>query len=154
MPGAHTNSLDRAMNALTIGTVKDLAALEEQRRLDGLQEVEEQYQILVSGNAEEFAAWQYVEVRFGLVFIDGTGQRDSDLVRPHFTYGAEMFTATPVALQATVMEWVTNNRNETIGAKLAIGVMATDVATRFRAALHAAFQGWGQPANTFPDDVG
>lgn len=151
MPGADTNQLHRAMDAITIGAVKDLRRLDEQREAEGLQEVEEQFQIIVSGRAEEFTEWQFAEIKFGLVFIDGTGQRDSELTTPHFTYGSEMLSPTPVALQAAVMEWLQNDRGETVGAKLAISVLATDNATRFRAALHATFQGWGQPSSAFPD---
>jgi hypothetical protein len=151
MPGADTNQLSRAMDSITIGAVRDLRRLDEQRAAEGLKEVEEQFQITISGRAEEFAAWQFAQVKFGLVFVDGTGQRDSELVTPHFTYGAELLTSTPVVLSAAVMTWQTNNRGETVGAKLGIGVMATDLATRFRARLHASFQGWGQPSSTFQD---
>jgi hypothetical protein len=151
MPGARTNQLSRAMDGLTIGAVKDLRRRDEEMAADGLQEMEEQFEIAVSGRAEEFVAWQYAVLKFGLVFIDGTGDRDSELVLPHFTYGCKIDTPTPVGLIAAVMEWNTNDRGETVGCKLAIGLLATDRATKFRGSLHATFQGWGQPASTFPD---
>lgn len=143
------------MARIMLGTVTNLSKAQEEAEKDGLIERDEQFQIAVSGVAEEFVTWEEVSLRFGNLFTDATGQRDSDLERPHFTYGAETIVGGPVGLLACVTEWTTNERNETIGCKLGIGVLATDRATKFRGFVHANFQGFGLPRNTFiPEDVG
>lgn len=140
------------MRGITLGTVTDLRKAEERAAQDGLIEREEQFQIGFSGVAEEFLDWQTVEVKFGTLFVDATGQRDSELTKPHFTYGALIETGVPVGIMACVMEWNTTARNETIGCTLAIGVAASDRTVKFRGSLHATFQGFGQPLNTFMDE--
>lgn len=149
------NRLERAMSGLTVGVVKSMQRYQERAYEDGLIEREEQFHIHVTGRAEEFAVWTVTEVDFGLVFVDATAQRDSPFDRPHFTYGAVVETLDPVGLMASVMDWKTTDRNETIGAKVAIGVVGTDRAVKFEAAIHASFQGFAVPLNTFPDeDIG
>lgn len=155
MAGPEQQRLEKVLKGVTIGTVTDLRKAQERAYADGLIEREEQFQVAVSGAAEEFLDWQEVEVKFGTMFVDASGQRDSELERPHFTYGAEIETPTPVGLMACVLEWKTTARNETIGCKLAIGVAASDRATKFRGFLHATFQGFGQPNTSFmPEDIG
>lgn len=150
------NPLEKALRGITIGTIKNLKEAEQRAADDGLQEREEQFQIAVSGVAQEFFDWQTVEVRFGTAFVDATGNRDSELTQPHVSTGSVLETSVPVGLLATVMSWITTERNETIGCVLAIGVCATDQPTKFRGALHATFQGFGQPILTFGEegDVG
>jgi hypothetical protein len=155
MPGPETQRIEKALKGITIGAAKDLRKAEERAYADGLIEREEQFQVAISGSAEEFLDWQIVELKFGTMFVDASGQRDSELERPHFTYGAEIETPTPVGILACVLEWLTTARNETIGCKLAIGVAASDRAVRFKGFLHANFQGFGQPRNSFmPEDIG
>lgn len=153
--GPQGHRLEQAMRGLTLGTVTDLRKAEERAYEDGLIEREEQFQIAISGVAEEFLDWDTVDIKFSTIFMDASGQRDSELERPHFTYGGEIETGTPVGLLACVLEWKTTARNETIGCKLAIGVAASDQSTRFKGFLHANFQGFGQPRTTFiPEDIG
>lgn len=155
MGGPDVQRLERSLKGITLGTVTDLRKAEERAYRDGLIEREEQFQIALSGVAEEFLDWDTVDVKFGTMFLDASGQRDSELERPHFTYGAEIETAVPVGILACVLEWDTTARNETIGCKLAIGVAASDRATKFKGFLHANFQGYGQPRSTFmPEDLG
>jgi len=141
--------LEQSMKGITLGTVRDLKAAEDAAQKDGLIEREEQFQIGISGRAEEFLDWETVDIKFGTCFVDATGDRDSELDRPIFVYGAEIETPTPVGIMACVMEWRTTERNETIGCKLAIGVAASDRSVRFKGTVHASFQGYGQPLNTF-----
>lgn len=154
MGDLQVNRLEHALKGLTIGAVTNLRNAEKRAADDGLIEREEQFQIAISGVAQEFFAFQMAQVNFGTVFVDATGNRDSDLTQPHFTYGAKIDTPVPVGVQACVMEWKTTERNETIGCVLAIGVCSTDRATKFKGALHATFQGFGQPSLTFaPEDL-
>ena len=152
MPTPDQQALERSLKALRIGPVKDIQAIQKRAEQDGLIEREEQFQISVAGVAQEFYAWDTVQINFSTVFVDATGQRDSPFDRPHISVGAELYTPVPVALLATVMGWKTNDRNETLGAKVAIGVSSTDRATKFRGSVHLTFQGFGQPSNTFADE--
>lgn len=152
MPTPNLQKLERSFKAIRIGAVRDVQRIERRVRADGLIERDEQAQIAVSGLAEEFYKWQEVEVKFSTVFVNATGQRDSPFTRPHVSVGSELYTSTPVAITAVVMQWQTNERDETLGAKVAVGVLATDQATKFRGAVHLTFQGYGQPLNTFNDE--
>lgn len=147
------NRLEKALKGVTIGTVTNLRRADKRAADDGLREREEQFQIGVSGLAEEFFAWETVRVNFGTCFVDATGNRDSELTKPHFTYGAKIDTPIPVGVIGAVMDWITTERNETIGCVLAIGVCATDQATKFSGALHCTFQGFGQPILTFGEEA-
>lgn len=145
--------LERAFRGLLIGTVQRVEQAKRQRGLEGLAEREERYAIQVSGRGEEFPSWHEVHVRFGIEFVDATGQRDSWLTRPHFTYGATVEVGGPVGLHACVTRWDVTDRNEVTGCMLAIGAVATDVARKFRGELHACFQGYGAPAERVYGDV-
>lgn len=152
MPTPDQQALERSLKALRIGPVRDIERIQKRAEDDGLIEREEQFQIGVAGVAEEFYAWDKVDITFSNIFVDATGQRDSPFDRPHISVGAELYTPVPVALTATVMAWKTNDRNEVLGATVAIGVSSTDRATKFRGSVHITFQGFGQPANTFADE--
>lgn len=147
-------NLKNALQGITIGVVQDLEDFRRLRSVDGLQEQEEQLRLEFSGRAEEFASWQGVNVEFANHFVDATGQRDSPFDTPHFRYGSELETPTPVGILATVMSWRRNERNETVGARIAIGVLATDRAVRVRGLIHLSFQGYGYAPTAVPEDIG
>lgn len=144
-------ALDRSFKAIRIGAVRDVDKLRARALADGLIERDEQFHLMVSGVAQEFYAWQQKDLAFSTVFVDATGQRDSPFDRPHISVGSELYTPTPVSIVATVMSWKTNERNETLGCRVAVGIQSTDLPTKFKGALHLTFQGFGQPANTFDD---
>jgi hypothetical protein len=151
MPTPSLQRLERSIKQLRIGAVRDMEGRQKRAQADGLIEREEQYHIAVSGLAEEFFNWSTFEIKFATLFVDGTGQRDSPFDRPHVLVGSELYSPTPVALQAVVMGWKTTDRNETMGATVAIGVASSDKPTQFKGAVHLTFQGFGQPSNTFSD---
>lgn len=151
MPEPALQKLERSFKALRIGAVRDGQELRQRAEEDGLIERDEQFRITVSGTAEEFFAWQEVDIVFSTVFVDATAQRDSPFDRPHISVGSELYTPVPVAVTAVVMSWQTNDRNETLGAKVALGISSTDRATKFKGSVHLTFQGFGQPKNTFDD---
>lgn len=152
MPEPGLQKLERAFKSIRIGAVRDITRARKRAEEDGLIERDEQVHLVVSGLAEEFSAWQYEQITFSTAFVDATGQRDSPFDRPHVTVGSELYTSIPVALTATVVSWRTNDRNETLGCKVAIGVLSTDQPTKFKGAVHLGFQGFGQPLNTFNDE--
>lgn len=151
MPDPQIQALEKSFKQIRIGAVRDVERIRDRAESDGLIERDEQFHLVISGVAEEFYDWQYVDINFATVFVDATGQRDSPFDRPHVSVGSELYTSTPVAITATVMSWRTNERNETLGAKVAVGAASTDRATKFKGAVHLTFQGFGQPLNTFDD---
>lgn len=151
MPSPSLQKLERSFKQIRIGAVKDGQKLQERAEEDGLIERDEQFRVAVSGVAEEFFTWQEVDLTFSTAFVDATGQRDSPFDRPHISVGSELYTPTPVAVTAVVMGWKTNDRNETLGATVALGISSTDHTTKFKGSVHITFQGFGQPVNTFDD---
>lgn len=154
MPEPQGNRIQKALNALSIGTVEGLREAEKKFKYEGLQEVEEQIWLEFSGRAEEFAAWVTKEVEFVQHFIDATGNRDSPFDRPHFTYGIVLDSPTPVAVYAAVMHYRTNERNETVGAVIAIGVMATDRSASVKGRVNLTFQGYAVEPSGLDDEAG
>lgn len=154
MPEPTLQQLERAFQGVTIGVVEDLQEMDHLKAVDGLQEIEEQYQLPFVGRAEEFATWSETEIEFQNYFVDATGQRDSPFDRPHFTFGAKLDTSYPVAVNVVVMEWRVNARNETTGATVAVGISATDLAVKVRGHAHLTFQGYGYAPPVAPDDLG
>lgn len=141
--------VERMVHGLTLGLIKDIQFREKQTQVEGISEREEQFQIKVTGRGEEFPSWDEVTVWFETVFIDGRGQRDSDFIHPQFYFGTEMVEGGPVGLLACITEWKMSDKNETIGCKLGIGAVSTDVARKFSGLLHATFQGFGCPGNCY-----
>jgi hypothetical protein len=153
MPAPEGDRLATALQGLTIGVVNDLKDFEELRRRDGLREIEQQFWVDFSGVAEEFAVWQEAELLFSEFFVDATGMRDSLFDRPHFTYGVVLDTPTPVGILCNVMRYRVNQRGETVGATVAIGIVSTDQTVKVRGRVNLTFQGYGQaPLNT-PEDI-
>jgi hypothetical protein len=151
MPEPALQALERSFKGLRIGATLDMQKIQERAEKDGLIEREEQFHIAVSGLAEEFFEWTTTKIKFATAFVDATGQRDSPFDRPHIAVGCEIYTPVPVAINAVVMEWETTDRNETVGATIAIGVSSSDQATKFKGAVHLTIQGYGAPINTFDD---
>lgn len=154
MPSRGERRFDQALSGITIGVVNDMEDRRRMEELDGLNEIDEQVQLEFAGQAEEFASWTEVDVEFANHFVDATGQRDSSFDRPHFTYGADQETPTPVGVLATVMRWLVNERNETVGARIAIGILATDRSAKVRGRVHLTFQGYGYAPPVVPEDLG
>lgn len=141
------------MQGLTIGVAKNMNDALKRKELEALQEVEEQFQVEIGGQAEEFPIWDTIDLKFDTRFIDATGQRPSPFDRPHMTFGGEIETKQPVGIFATVLGWNVNDKGETIGCKLAIGVAATDLSTKFKGRVHVTFQGWGSSPESIYGDV-
>lgn len=142
-------NVDESFHSLTIGAVRSIESARAQRALEGLAEREEQMKIAVSGRAGEFSSWSEVEIEFETVFVNATGQRDSEFTTPHFYYGAYVPVGGPVGLIACVTEWKTNKRDETTGCVIQIGCQSSDVPRKFSGELHAVFQGFGVPADLY-----
>lgn len=139
----------RAIASITLDVLNRVERARAQRDLEGLIEREEQFKIDIAGRAEEFAIWTEVHLNFGVIFVDGSEKRDSPYDRPHFTYGAETEVGGPIQIHGCVTRWDVNNRGETTGCMLSVGVAATDASRKFRGKLHARFQGFGAPRDIY-----
>lgn len=142
------------MKGLTIGTVEGLKQAEKNFKVNGLQEVEEQVWLEFGGRAEEFAAWGIRDIEFVQHFVDATGNRDSPFDKPHFTYGYVLDSPTPVGIFVAVMQYNVNARNETVGAKVAIGIISTDLSANVEGRVNLTFQGFGQEPSGLEDEAG
>lgn len=144
-----TGNSGRAVRGLTLGVSSAMKRAKEQRELEGLADTEENIKVDVVGRAEEFPIWTQVHIEFETVFIDASGQRDTEFDRPHFTYGAVVEKGGPLGIIACVTSWDVNNRDEVTGCVLGISAIATDQGRRFQGELHARFQGYGMPADAY-----
>lgn len=149
--GITQQRLQKGMQRLTIGTVQAMDKYFSEKEIEALKEMDEQFKIEVNGRAEEFPVWDQVDIKFGTTFVDATGQRDSPFDRPHFTYGAEITSDSPVGILACVMNWKVNDKGETTAARVAIGAVATDLSTMFSGLVHMTFQGYGAPVDVYGD---
>jgi len=139
----------KSIRGLTLHVLNQTKRAREQRELEGLQEIEETIKIGVAGLASEFPTWTEVHLEFGVLFIDASGQQDTEFDRPLFTYGGETATGGPIGLVACVTRWDVTERNEVTGCMISVGTISTDRARRFRGELHARFQGYGMVADAY-----
>ena len=144
-----TGNVERAVRGLTLGVMSAAKRAKEQRELEGLSHIEENIKVDVVGRAEEFPIWTQVHLEFETVFIDASGQQDTEFDRPHFTYGAVVTKNGPVGILSCVVDWDVNDREEVTGCILAISAVATDHGRRFQGEVHARFQGYGMPADAY-----
>lgn len=153
MASIEVGQVERLMRDVTLGTIRAMEYRREQSEIEGLREREAQFQVSISGRGEEFPSWTSVELEFETLFIDGRGQRDSELERPQFTYGVYVPRGGPVGVLACVTSWKLSDRNETIGATVGLGAVSTDVARKFSGQVHLTFQGFGCPADVYGDPL-
>lgn len=146
---AGTGQTARAVRGLTLGVLKASDRAKEQRQLEGLAQIEEQIKVDISGHAEEFPSWTELHLEFETVFIDASGQRDTEFDRPFFTYGSFVEIGGPVGILAQIRAWDVNDRNEVTGCVLAVSAVATDSARTFQGELHACFNGYGMPEDAY-----
>lgn len=143
--------VQRSMNALSFGTVRDISERKDKLDKTRLSERDQQFQFAVRGDAfPNGIAWSFIDLKFRVEFVNATGQRDSPYVVPTFTYGARIRTPNPVMLSVAVMRWEQDDRETIQGCRLAVGVLGDFVA--FRADVHANFQGFGAPREDEEDE--
>jgi hypothetical protein len=158
---APRGSTARALADLTIGVAKSMQARTERVAEVALQETTQQYQLAIEGTATTTIAWSSVDLLLDYECYAAPGQRDSDLERPQFYFGADVApededaaAAAPVGVLAVVTRWVTNESNgATVGARVAIGVVS-NVSVPFSGVAHLSFQGFtalNPVEDDFPD---
>lgn len=138
--------------AITVGAIERAVVrgdpLPPETSLDDLGELEQQFQVAISGDAAEAIAWTTTDVTFDVEFLDATDQRYSNLTEPQFTHGAVLTSTTPVVIAACVTLWVTDDRGVIVGATVAVGACNPgSTTTAFTGAIHLSFQGFGSLPN-------
>ena len=116
--------------------------------LDELGEIEQQFQIAISGEAAGNIAWSTVDITFDVEFLDATEQRYSNLTTPLFTCGSELTTADPVVISSQVLLWARDDRDVITGATVAIGAHSPGSTTiAYAGYAHLKFEGYGSTPN-------
>lgn len=140
------SALQRAQQDISIASP---LALEKRRAMlaaDSLLEVEQQFQVPISGIASKIIGFGLTTLTFDVDFFDAPEQRDSSLATPHFTYGvvASFEPADGLLVTACVTEWITDARGAFTGAVVAIGASSgSDSTSQYSGHVHLRFQGYG-----------
>lgn len=148
------HALQRSLTKLTIGVAQDFDKRRRRSAELGLRELEEQIQIPISGQAVQGITWAKARVGFANTFFEAPSQRDSNFIRPHFTYGVsidpEDDKAAPVPVIVSCMfEFTIDDKGATVGGWLHIGVHSpTPEIRRFQGVLNLRFQGFGASSDT------
>lgn len=154
-----TSAIHRSLGKLAISVQKASDRRRAEKAAEGLAEVDQQFQVDLSGRAGELT-WQTVTIDFDEMFVDASGQRDADLDEPHFTYGATMQKGPPLIISAHVSDWATDAQGNFTGAAVRIGVWNPlaiaqtegELGSPFLARLHVNFQGFSVPHDPSDED--
>lgn len=146
------HSLQRSLQRLSLGTIRDLQKKQAQRDAVGMQEAHLQFQIPLLGTAVQGIAWKSKAIAFDFVFWPAVGQReDADFSRPQFSSGVVMESVDKLAAPSPVIitpviEWTVGKAGQTVGCVVHIGIHSpTADALKFSGYLHLTFQGYGAP---------
>lgn len=150
-PAAH--ALQRSLGAM-FAIPERVAKKKKADEVDALMEREQQFQIVISGDAApriEKALWTPYDLKFELEFpFEPYTQRDPDFDVPTFTTGVWIKTPTPVAVFNNLTSWHFGADGIITGAKMAVAAIALGVpkgapAVPFAGELHVIFQGYAAP---------
>lgn len=141
--------IDRTLDALTIGVVKDKEARDRQLSYSAGTEMEQQVRVPLSGKVAN--GWGFVDddVAWSLPFIWAPGQRNANFKTPHFNYGIvlEVQTEELIVIHAQVVRWVINDSSWVVGATVRFASSAPQLAEGeeldYAATAHLTFQGLG-----------
>lgn len=149
-----THALQRGLNKLAFGVVRDMHAAASKRAPNLRQEGEQQFQIPVSGKAGVSPEWVTKDLKFHWTFYGEAGQRDSELNAPQVSFGVVMDSREPIFAMPCVMKWDRKDADEIEGATVAIAVWdPTGRGVKFKGSLHVTFQGYGAPAEYEAEDI-
>lgn len=156
-------------NAELVKTMQDIAFMgmddAKKRRdmwdYDTPKERSQQIQLSISGQAGTVVAWSSpIPFAFDILMHCAPGNRDSTLIKPHFTYGVVLTTPTPVIVTALVQSWEQDGNLTISGGVLVYGAWAPDATelVPYNGSLHLNFQGYGcapdVDATSLEDDLG
>lgn len=137
------HQLARSLESLTFGVVRKAAEREENRRTNALQEIERQFQIPMSGDADGNVTTDSTRLDFDAPFVYAPGNRDSDFDVPQVKF-ASVVEGT-VLVSGHVTAWVRDeNRGVVTGATVAVAVSApgAESSVPYVGVAHFTFQGY------------
>lgn len=149
------HGLQRAVTGMTIGHIRSLEKRRAMLGYDALGEIQNRFQVPISGAAGAEIGWDEVEVTFDVKFVYAPEQYDSPLTMPHFTYGPVLDVA--VAISAAVTDWTADTTGAITGATVKLGACQPGASgtTAFEGFVHLTFKGFGAPKEDSTDlDVG
>lgn len=149
-----TGALTRSLRAMTVGVMHSHQEAVERYDANRLGELDQQFQIPVSGTAGVAGAWVEVDLDFEAPMIDAYDERQSPYSDPLFTCGVVQTRGEPAFFTAQVRRWIIKDELY-VGATLAIGVFRPSGDGPFSGEIHANFQGYGSPtSDSGEDDAG
>lgn len=137
---ARRHAAHRAVRDISEKAVKGMERRERVASAMGFFEVEQQFQIQVSGDATSTVGYSEVELDFDYRFAYAPGNRDSDLPRPQLSVAGEVETGVGFFV-GSVKEWKVDEENGTVtGCTLYLGVIGEGAYAGY---AHVTFQGYG-----------
>lgn len=172
MPRPNQHSLERSINAMTVGLVLEREAQERREAPLRLDETDQLFQANIEGVAgPSFEDWAILEITFPYVFT-GSSSRAVPFATPNYSWGFELTTArgtgvTPpvVVVNCCVLAWRREDYDPTvsaypnvIGVQLGLGAFVPgmdpeDTPVRFKGLLHLTFGGYAAPTGLDDDEV-
>lgn len=154
--GGGGDALGRSLRALTLGTLQAYSARQADYDANGLGEVDQQFQIDVSGTATTESKWQELDVIFDSPFVQSPYEDRQEALpfeMPLFTYGVVVTKGSRLVVICNVIQWHADG-DYVGGAKLEVGVFRPaggGGVGEFKAQLHLNFEGWGGTNPPEPD---
>lgn len=151
----HTGAIARVSSQFTTEPVVALDRRREELGYDALGEVEQQFQLPITGHASEYIAWTDVEILFDVEFYNAPNQRNVPYSVPQFLTGGVVESNEPVVVTAVVRQWLRkpDDADTIVGARVSVSVQAPPEVgyenqlrvVPYRGYVHVAFQGFGAP---------
>lgn len=144
----------RYQQGTTIGVFKGRQRRERQQAELGLNEIDVQYHVAINGTASTVPGFTTVDFDFEFEFHSAPGNRPSDLLLPHFTFGSYIYSGGPLMVSCCVTSWDENPNNGGIsGADIGIGVMGSSAEPEeFAGYAHLTFQGYAVSLDDMEDN--
>jgi hypothetical protein len=154
------HGMQRAIASMTLGQIRDLEKRRAMLGVDELGEIENQFQLPISGEATATTTWASSVLTFDVHFVMAPEQRDSSLTMPHLTFGSFFGLVDPgdgddldvgISVDVSVREWTIDaDTGAVTGARVVIGTTGSGTFTGF---VHLTFQGYGAPNEVTPDEL-
>ncbi|GAC1522411.1 MAG: hypothetical protein NVS3B1_07740 [Marmoricola sp.] len=139
----HVGNLHRSISAIGFGFQQETIRKTAETSRSKLQEVEQQFQIEVQGDADSRLVWTEQELNFHEILYYAPAQRASNrLETPHVYFGSVMKSGNPTALHGVVKRWKQSATGAFVGAFIGIAAQGNG---KFAAYLHVTVQGYGAP---------
>lgn len=157
-------AIARSIRSMTIGSIERARRTARAYEQEGLNELDQMFQIPVEGNAVEAVSWTDLELKFDAPLLDAPENRRTPYSDPTFTCG--VVTSGRVVIVPNVALWQKTDEGTVTGVLMRIGVYApgnrpvlgapTEIeeAIPFKGEVHLNFQGYGAMEDETGDDGG